>query len=156
MALTVQEFAAKIVEKGTEELIKVVRKTPTERREWKPLERGRTALDQVAECALINGGSAAMIEKHAWPADLAPGWEQAHAALDTIDKAVTALQENTARLASAIRATPDDALELTIPLPWETITVALAFLLPYWNMSYHEGQITYIQTLGDEPAAASP
>jgi len=154
MALTAQEFAAKAVEKGAAELIKVALETPEDRREWKPLGQGRTALNQVAECALINGGSVRLIEKHAWPAELAEGWEQASAALDTLDRAVAVLRENTAKLAAAIRATPDDSLEIPITLPWETITLAQCFLIPYWNMSYHEGQIAYIQTLCEMPKEA--
>ena len=155
MALTVQEFAAQAVEKGAEDLIRVALKTPADRREWEPLGRGRTALNQVVECALINGGSVTLIETHAWPAEMADGWEPAVAALDTLDKAVDSLRENTVKFAASIRATPDDILELPIPLPWKTVTLAECFLIPYWNMAYHEGQITYIQTLCETSAEAT-
>ena len=50
-------------------------------------------------------------------------------------------------LVDAIRAVPDDQLEMERELPWGTSTVADALPVPYWNTCYHEGQISYIHTL---------
>lgn len=147
MTLTVQEYAARALEKETADLIKAAQATPADKQTWKPLERGRTVVDQVAECAMINTGSAQMVADRAWPdVDMAQ-WRQTQAALDTLDKAVAQLQAGTAALTAAIRATPDDALGVEITLPWATCSLAEVFLMPLWNMSYHEGQINYIQTL---------
>lgn len=148
MTLTVQEYAARALEKGAEDLITAAEATPEDQRAWQPLERGRTAVDQVAECAMINGGTAAVVVNRGWSDIDMAEWRQAQAALDTLEKAVARLRENTARLTAAIRAAPDEALEMEIALPWATRSLADIFLLPYWNMSYHEGQINYIQSLG--------
>ncbi len=145
--LTVQEYAARAVERQVADLIKALAALPEDRRHWKPLDRGRTATDQMAECAMINGVSADIVAQQAWgEIDMAER-RRAQAALDTPQKAEAALKESTARLVAGIRATPDAALEIGVTMPWETLPLADVFLMPFWNMAYHEGQINYIKTL---------
>ncbi len=150
MALTIQEYAARALEERAEALIAVALATPEDQREWRPLDRGRTARDQMVECAALNGGVAALVRARAWDDSLVEKDRQARAALDTMDKAARALRENTRALTDAVRATPDEHLATEVPLPWLEAPISLAdlFLLMLWNMSYHEGQIVYIQHLG--------
>lgn len=72
-------------------------------------------------------------------------------ALD-LDGAVSLLRENTEKLCEAIRSVPDEKLGEQMkfwgPEPW-----SVAGVLNYhnWNMTYHIGQVNYIQTLyGDK------
>ena len=145
--MTIQEYAAEAIEKSAEDLIKAALALPEDKREWKPLDKGRSALSQLAECAAINTLSAKVVQAAAWQDSLMAEHGPLIAALDTPDKAMAALREGTAALVKAIRATPDAALDTQITLPWTTATLAQMFLMPLWNMSYHEGQITYIETL---------
>lgn len=151
--LTVQEYAARAVERQAADLVKALAALPEDRRHWQPLDRGRTATDQVAECAMINGVSADIVAQQAWgDIDMAER-RRAQAALDTPQKAEAALKENTVRLVSGIRATPDEALGVAVTMPWETLPLADVFLMPFWNMASHEGQIKYIGTLATDKAA---
>lgn len=145
--MTVQEYVAQVTEKKAQDVIAAARAIVRDQQEWKPLERGRTVLDLVAECAVTNEMSITLLQRRVW--DFAGGGErrQAHAALDTLEKACAKLTETTAALAAAIRVIPDDQLDLEILLPGETSNVAEDLLHSYWNMAYHEGQINYIGSL---------
>ena len=147
MPLTIQHYIASATEKKTQDLIDAAQNVAGAKQTWKPLDQGRSAVDQIAECALINGASVQVLRDHAWDESGSEDFQEAHASLDTMDLAVARLRENTAALAAAIRAVPDADLDTTITLPWGESTVADFLLLAYWNMSYHEGQIIYIQTL---------
>ena len=57
------------------------------------------------------------------------------------------LEANTQRVAAVIRATPDDAMGVKIDTPYGVMTIAQSIAYPYWNMSYHQGQINYIASL---------
>ena len=147
MSLTVQEQAARLTERKAQDLIAAARAVVPEDQGAKILGRGRSVLDMIAECAITNEMSVALLRTREWDEAGREARQKAHAALDTLDKACEALAKHTDTLAAAIRALPDDQLELEVTLPGETSTVADDLLHPYWNMSYHEGQINYIQTL---------
>jgi hypothetical protein len=126
---------------------------PADKQTWKPLDNGRSALEQIAECAVINGWSAQVFRDRAVPPFDGEAFGGACAALDTADKAVAALRANTETLVAAIGSTPDDALQTQVQFPWDESPCSLAdaVLVAYWNMTYHIGQINYIQTLyGDQ------
>jgi len=147
MAVTVQEYVARVTERKAADLVAAAHDIAEDKQDWKPLGRGRTVIDLIAECAITNRMSIKLLHERAWDAAGHEERRQAHAALDTLDKASASLQENTRALVAAIRAVPDDQLELAITLPDEISTVAEDLLHPYWNMAYHEGQINYIRTL---------
>lgn len=147
MSMTIQEYVARATEKKAQDLLAAAQNVAEGKQTWKPLDQGRSVVDQIAECALINGASVQVLRDHAWDESGSEDFQEAHASLDTLDMAAARLQENTAALAAALRAVPDSDLDTTIALPWGESTVADFLLLAYWNMSYHEGQVTYIQTL---------
>ena len=115
---------------------------------WSPLDKGRTAIDQVAECALISQWIAGVLTAQAMPA---PDWDAfgvAKAALDTTEKALESLTAGTDALAAAITALPDSAAGIDVTLPWgATMTLGQLPTIVVWNNSYHDGQINYISTL---------
>jgi hypothetical protein len=126
---------------------------PDDKQVWKPLDQGRSALDQIAECAVINAWSAQLLRDRVVPPLDGEAFGKACSELDTGDKAVAALRANTESLASAIESVPDDALEVELQFPWDEkpCTLAEAMLTAYWNLTYHIGQTNYIQTLyGDQ------
>jgi molybdopterin converting factor small subunit len=148
MPKTVQEFVARATEKVGKDLETLALKIPAEKRYWRADGKGRSAADQLAECALMNLNAVELLETHKWPLadwdewgrlknDLAEDW----------DTLLSALAANTAKLAAAIRAVPDTDLDIDIVLPWETANMAEVLNYCYWNMSYHEGQITFISLL---------
>jgi hypothetical protein len=76
------------------------------------------------------------------------------AEIETPDKALAALEKNTAVLVSAIEALPNELLGDKLILPFGEgmeMTLAEVQFAAYWNMVYHVGQIAYVQTLyGDK------
>lgn len=149
MPNTLQDFLSTATQKMEEELVTAFLHLPEEKRAWSPAETARTALDQMAECAILNGYTADLIQSRTWPnrameiffrdkAELcAQGWEQIH----------TLLQENTRKVIAEIRAFPEEALKDEVTMPWGNQTLAEILAYPYWNMSYHLGQINYIASI---------
>lgn len=147
MSLTVQEYVARATEQKAQNLIAAAEGVAEGKQNWKPLDQGRSVIDQVAECAAMNGAVIQVLRDHAWDESGSEAFQTTHASLDTLDKAVGRLRENTLALAAAIRAVPDDSLESPVSLPWGDTNMADFLLMAYWNMAYHEGQVGYIQTL---------
>ena len=118
---------------------------------WRPLDKGRSALDQVIECGGINLLGARVFENH----DTAPtvDWdamEKMRAEYQDPEKALDLLATATDRLARAIEAFPAEQLGEQVTLPFGggmQKSFAEVALLNHWNMVYHEGQVNYIQTL---------
>jgi len=151
MSGPLQTFLAGATTKSANDLIVLIDGMPEAQRSWSPLDKGRTALDQAAECAIINGAMVKLIETKTFPstfsmeqfnstkADLAKDW----ASLKSL------LQSNTSAAIAAIESVPDSDFGIEIDLPWGKSTVLQLLSMPFWNMSYHQGQITYITVLAE-------
>ena len=149
MSNTLQTFLADATRKAAGNVVTAILNLPEDRRNWKPADTSRTALDQLAECAMNNGFTADIVEQRSMPfhsqqdylkkkADLvATGYDAIKALLDT----------NTERMISVILAFPDDNLVDEMDLPWGRSKLAEILAYPYWNMAYHEGQVNYIASL---------
>lgn len=146
---TLQLVAAKITAGATDAMVRSVKATPADKIEWKPLDEGRSILSQVQECAVVATFFAAILRNRALPQMPEGAFESSMKALDTLDKALAALDANTADLLEAIRAFPDAHLADTITMPWggEPLAFEEVLFLNYWNLVYHTGQTGYIQTL---------
>jgi hypothetical protein len=150
MAITVQEHMAQLTSKAAADLKAAFLRLPEDKRSWSPAETARTALDMMAECAMLNGSTADLIRTRQWPsgdevmkaffatkAELARSWSEAEARLDATLPVVLA----------AIRGLSDADLDVEVPMPWGPMTVMQIIAYPQWNMSYHEGQINYIASI---------
>jgi hypothetical protein len=149
MANTLQDFLGIATQKTADELVTAFLRLPEDRRDWSPEDKARTALDLVAECALLNGYTADLIRTRVWAdgnfdrytrekADIiAQGWEPISALL----------KENTQKMIAAIREVPDDALGIEIAMPWGKQPLTEIMSYSYWNMTYHQGQINYIASM---------
>lgn len=130
-------------------LFQSARKMPADKLTWKPLDAGRSVLDQLQECALSADMYIALIDSTYSPQFA--NYEEMGAAmaqLDTLDKCEDACRRMTERLCEGIaRMTPEDAGKIH-EMPWGSSypgSVVAGF--HDWNMVYHLGQINYIQTL---------
>jgi len=149
MSHTLQDYLASATLKAATDLADAFLRLPEDKRGWSPGGEGRSASDQLAECAVLNGYTAELIQTRTWQKDwfdtfptekaeaAARGWEALHARL----------RENTARVAAAIATVPDEALADSIEMPGRTMTLAEVMARSHWNMTYHEGQINYIASL---------
>ncbi len=146
---TQQSFLAAATEKAAADLAKAFVTLPEDKRLWQPAEATRSAMDQVAECALLASYTANLLHTRQWPdgqfdlffdekAELVmQGWEELH----------PRLIENAGRVAAAIAAVPDSDLTDEIEMPWGKQSVDELLAYSYWNLTYHLGQVNYIASL---------
>jgi hypothetical protein len=149
MSHTLQEFLSAAIPKAAEDLEAAMLRLPEDKRGWSPMGKARTALDQAAECAILNGHTVELIKTKTWSmgGDFSE-YEKEKAELSKDWSAVQALlHENTAKVAEAVRSVPDEDLGIEITMPWGPMTIAKVIAYPFWNMCYHEGQINYIASM---------
>lgn len=145
-----QDFIADETMRAMDDLIRTVTKMPEGKSDWSPLDLGRDARDQVAECALIGASMVDVIRNQKMP-EFTPEFMEQYETMKAglgLEEAVGMLREKTREVCELIREFPDSDLESEIafwgPNPWKMVRV-----LNYHNsnMSYHTGQVNYIQTL---------
>lgn len=147
--IRIQDLAAKLNSQAIDGFIRNVRAMPGDKQTWQPETTCRSALNQAQECAVITGFTVHSLKTLELPPMDNESFGKAMAELDTVDKAVAALEKNKAELNAAILNFPDADLEKTIKLPWEETPSPMAeiMFLNYWNLVYHQGQLCYIQTM---------
>lgn len=149
MAITMQAYLADMTEKAAADLETALLRLPEEKREWSPMGDARSAIDMVAECAILNGNSINVIQTRVFPPDFSmEEYQRRKVELAKDWSAVQALlKENTAKAVSIIRSVADEDLDVPIQMPWGPMAIRQIMGYPYWNMSYHEGQINYIASM---------
>ena len=150
MADELQTFLAEGIVKAAADLEAAFTRIPEDKRAWAPADTSRSALDQMAECAILNGYTADTITAKAW--SNTGGMEGYFAAkAEAVEKGWGYLQplfkENTERVVAAIRAFSTDSLSNPIETPFGSMQMTQILGYPYWNMCYHEGQINYIASI---------
>jgi hypothetical protein len=149
MPNTVQEFLATAAEKTVADLEAALLRLPEDKRNVSPMGDARTPADLVAEVAILNGTTAELLKNRHFPENYdfaAFGQDKKDLAQDW-DQMKSLLYANTARVAEAIRAVPDEDLGIEVAMPWGPMTLRQIAAYPFWNMSYHEGQINYVASM---------
>jgi uncharacterized damage-inducible protein DinB len=149
MSQTLQNYLVVAIPKAIDDLVAAVKRLPADKVAWSPMGQARTALDQLAEVALLNGATAEMLTAKAWTmGDDFAEYEKAKAALATdLDACLKLLAENSAKVVEVIKGLSDEDLAITIQMPWAAMTLAQTAMYAYWNPIYHEGQINYIASM---------
>ena len=149
MSTRIQDFLADSIAKSAVDLEAALLRLTEEIRTTNAGGDSRTAIDQIAECAILNGTTASILRNGAFPADfdfaayeklkqdLASDWNRLKAAFD----------ESNAAVVAAVRTFPDESLENEVAMPWGPMKMTQNMAYPYWNMSYHEGQINFIASM---------
>lgn len=158
MSKHLQEFLGRATRKAAADLEAALRRLPDDKRDWSPMGGARTALDMVAECAIMNGSTADLIQTRVFPADFDMAvFQHALTELSRAGNAlVLRLHENAAKVAAVIESVEENDLDAEVMLPWGPMTLAQVMAYPYWNMSYHEGQINYVASLLETAVNAEP
>ncbi len=121
---------------------------PADKAAWKPFDKGRSAFEMVAECGVISRKTAETLCTREDPRMNCTVFRQIQAETDTIEKATQLLQDGTDALVAAIEAFSEEHWEDTVTMPRGQVLTFVEFVqLVYWNNTYHNGQISYIQTL---------
>jgi hypothetical protein len=144
-----QTFLAKATQEASEDLLKAFDNLPEEKRVWSPMGDARTALNMMAECAIMNSDNPGFIKSRAFPTDYDFGGYMARLGELAQDwtKVKKLFDETLPPLIATIKDVPDDALSTIYKLPWGDYDMPQLLSYPYWNMKYHEGQINYIASM---------
>lgn len=146
-----KEQVIKMTKNAINEILHFARSTEADKLNWKPMDLGRSALDQLQECAQSPLFFSRVLESREF-FQLDPQFleeiKAVRAGWTTIEQCEEKMNENHEALFNTIREFPDEDLENSIKLPWgQTATMADLMMFQYWNLVYHQGQINYIQTL---------
>ena len=148
MTKPLNDFLADATRKALISLEEAYLRLPEDKRNWSPMGSARTAADMLAECAVMNDVSY-LIKNRKMPedfdyskfqlqkAELATNWEEMK----------KLLHESTERGIASIQTVSVEELQEIVPMPFGSFTIAQIISYPYWNMSYHEGQINYIAAM---------
>lgn len=149
MSSTLHDFLAISTLKAKEGLIEAFLLLPEDKRNWAPEATSRTAIDQVAECALLNGSTVNLLQTRVWEPNRYPDFLAAKAEACNLpwEELKALLEENTRLFVEAIATVPAEDLEIEVAMPWGAMKISEILAFPYWNMTYHQGQITYIASL---------
>ena len=148
--MRLQEQIVRQTQRALGDVLRAIEALPADKQDWSPGPPARSALAQLQEIAVAPGLHKLLVLGE----ELSPQFHmsiQAEARkLTTVAAAKEAAQKSTADLCDLILSFPDDQLdkEVTLPFgPGMVFTLADILGLDYWNMTYHLGQINYIQTL---------
>ncbi len=133
--------------RAMEDLIRSAEAVPPDRLDWSPLGEGRTVLDLVRECVEVNDRWTHILLEKCWMERSSEEMSAYCATMPDLLTAMAKLRRATAAYIEAIRNVPYEELSFQLTLPWNTISMADALMHAADHMSYHKGQICYIQTL---------
>lgn len=148
-------FQDQIIEttnRAIEGIFRTARAMPEDKLNWKPMDNGRSALDQLQEVSYAPVWFAAVLEKKADPKFTPEQFQQAREdrkAWDTLDKCQEACKANSEKLFDQIRNLSDEDLSSSIKFEGSDREFTLADIAMFHltHVGYHTGQINYIQTL---------
>lgn len=150
---TWQEFMAESTVEASAKLADAFAALPASARAWKVSDASRSASELVAECILMNERMLTMRRGVGFPEDFAFNalamdiYELKTAEIALLPR----LRESAEACAEFIRGEPNDALDAEIESPWGPVPVTEILSFPYFNMTYHTGQITLIGMLTESP-----
>jgi hypothetical protein len=130
-----------------DDLINAAQKTRPDKIEWRPLDSGRHVLDILQECGAVNARWSEILARREWVVWPFEAFLERRHRLTTLELAIQQLRQDTQLVVCQIETLADDELENRIAFPTYDATVAGCAMHPLGHMSYHEGQIGYIQTL---------
>ena len=148
-----QDYISEEIKKTTAEAFKNAKAVPADKLEWKPLDLGRSVLDQLQELAQSPDYVASMIAGEKQEEPNPDQWQQLleqRQNWKTIEDCERESKARLEKLVSAIQNCSDARLKETVWLPYDggrDFTIEEIMDYPRWNATYHLGQICYIQTL---------
>ena len=124
--------------------IAAVKGIPEDKRNWSPGGEATTVNWNINHVAHFPVFIKASIEA------MAPSFDFNAADLD-FDEAIESLRAATADFCEYIKSVPAEKLDQEIEFPWGKYPVSAVLSWHEWNLTYHFGQVSYIQLiLGDK------
>jgi hypothetical protein len=147
MAGTLQQFLIKAIPEAANNLETAVNRLPVDKRSWSPMGDARSAINMVAECAMLCDPTKIVETRSFGDFDFMAYQKQRDELANNPAEAWSLLKANVDRAVACIQSVPDTDLDIEIQMPFGTFTIAQVIAYAYWNMSYHEGQINYIASM---------
>ncbi|MEN3000701.1 MAG: DinB family protein [Armatimonadota bacterium] len=145
----------RMTREAVEMLFRYARAVPEEKLHWRPAEHARSVIEILQENAILPYTLQLALHERPQTPD-ASLWERATQLagdLSTLDACEQACRKGTEALLQAIRQLPPEALEQTVMMPWgKPMSLFELVYDHYWNLTYHLGQIAYIQLLYGDTA----
>ena len=148
MSGSLQRMLAYSTPEAAKDLEEAFLRIPEEKRNWCPMGKARTALDIMAECALLSDPTD-IVKTRTFPSDFDfAAYARQKAEMTKDWEAIrTLLHENVSKGVATAETVPDEDLRIEIAFPWGPIPIAGVISYPYWNLSYHLGQINYLASM---------
>lgn len=146
--LPANAFLATMTREASESLVTAFQAIPADHADWAP-EGCRSALDMLAECAVLNGKSADVIAAGEWvPVEYTAFLrEKKHVVSLGSNAAIQLLRENTDKAVVGLQHADSDRFTDVIETQFGPMPFGKVCRMPFWNMSYHEGQINMLGML---------
>lgn len=152
-----QDFICETTQASADAAFKAAKAVPTDKLSWKPLDEGRSVLDQAQEMAQCPVWAHTLVADQPMPEmgpDAQVKMKAERESWTTIDACQAECNARLAKLFELYRGVKDEQLEKTKWLPFDggrDFTWKEMMDYPNWNFIYHQGQINYVQTLyGDK------
>ena len=146
--MKLQEFFIEATRKAAADLETALNNLPADKRNDSIGGQARSAMNMVAECAVMNSGTAdILVTKQMAEFDFAQFMQTLEALAKDESAALALLHSGTEKFVAALSSVSDDDLSVEVKMPWGPMTLAKIIAYPYWNMAYHEGQINFIASV---------
>lgn len=148
--MNIYDMVQTMTEEAARALFRYAYAVPEERRNWRPAPTATSVMEILVENAVVPFAIAAVLRERPQQVNETV-WEEASGKageLGTIEACERACQDGTAELIQALRSIPPGELMQTVMMPWQLrCSLLQAAMSHYWNLTYHLGQIAYIQRL---------
>ena len=155
MTMNAQELLIYLTEKQIGRLFDIARKFPSDKLDWKATPCNRTALDMLQEIAtaLQVFMPGILSRKVEFSPEVFGKWAEDRSKITNLDELERLAKEGMAELKQAIISTPEGewSIKVDMPFPGE-FNVADLLSYQYWNASYHEGQIMFLEMMASSQA----
>ena len=155
--MRLQDYMIEVTRAAAAEAFRYAKAVPDDKVDWKPMDGGRSVLDQCRELAMCPGWATDLIsgkDLPEWTEEMMAEMNREQMQWLTVADCEAECNRRMEIFFEVLKSLPDDRLSETKWLPYEggrDFTMPEMMDYPRWNFNYHTGQIAYIQTLfGDK------
>jgi uncharacterized damage-inducible protein DinB len=146
---TLQTYLTTAIPRATADLEAALLRLPEDKRAWCAGGTARTALNMVAECVLMNEGTAELLASRRFPEWNMETYQRTLDETAALEWSVlqARLEASTKKLVEVVATLRDEDLDAIIETPWSPTPLSSIAMYPFWNTCYHEGQINFIASI---------
>lgn len=148
--MNANEFLIYLIEREIDSLFRAARALPADKLAWQPGPATRSALCQLQEVATASEQFWSIYETKTmeWSDEAFAKWKEERSKITDLDELEKLTRANLGKVVEYIRGLDPSEYTVPVSLPFgNDFKMADVLAYPYWNMSYHEGQINYIASL---------